>query len=362
MDNVETVVIGAGVVGLAVAAKLAQSGHEVLVLEQHDLIGSETSSRNSEVIHAGIYYPQDSRKAHLCVRGKHLLYEYCEEHHVPYRQCGKVIVASKSDQIQTVRAYIAKAIANGVSDLSWLSAEAVSELEPEVRTVGGVLSPSTGIIDSHAYMLSLQGLLEGAGGLVAFNTRVEGLNKSGHGIEVATRDFVVSCQNLINAAGLYAPGLANQLVRSPDAYYAIGHYYSYSGKQPFSRLVYPTAEPGGLGVHVTLDLAGQVKFGPDVRWIENINYDFDESHFDSFVQAISAYYPAVDPARLHPGYTGIRPKIAPAGVGFTDFEIMGAAAHGIPGLVNLLGIESPGLTASLAIAEQVAHELGLSIV
>ncbi|NKB97983.1 MAG: FAD-dependent oxidoreductase [Pseudomonadales bacterium] len=360
MDKVETIVIGAGVVGLAVAAKLAQSGQEVLVLEQHDLIGSETSSRNSEVIHAGIYYPQDSRKAVLCVRGKKLLYEHCQEFNVPHRQCGKIIVASRSHQIPTVQAYVDKASANGVPDLAWLSAEEVSEMEPEVRTVGGVLSPSTGIIDSHAYMLSLQGILEAAHGMIAFKTVVKELKKTSQGIEVETEDFTLSCDNLINAGGLYAPSLAHKMVDAPDAYYAIGHYYSYAGKQPFSRLVYPTAEPGGLGVHVTLDLAGQVKFGPDVRWIGEINYDFDESHFDNFVQAISAYYPAVDPARLHPGYTGIRPKIAPPEAGFIDFEISGPSTHGVGGLVNLLGIESPGLTASLAIAEQVAAELGIS--
>jgi L-2-hydroxyglutarate oxidase LhgO len=359
LDKVETVIVGAGVVGLAVAASLAACGQEVIVLEQHDLIGSETSSRNSEVIHAGIYYPEGSRKAKLCVLGKHLLYEHCQTYHVPHNQCGKLIVASKPEQVATVLSYIDKARANGVPDLAWLTAAEVKDLEPEVRAVGGVLSPSTGIIDSHAYMLSLQGNLEAYGGMIAFNTRVSNLSETGQGILVETENFALTCKHLINAAGLYAPDLAAKLVTGPKAYYAKGHYYGYSGTQPFSRLVYPVAEPGGLGVHVTLDLAGQVKFGPDVRWIDGIDYDFDESQFDDFVQSISAYYPALDAKRLRPDYTGIRPKIAPPEAGFTDFEIRGPNAHGVSGLVNLLGIESPGLTASLAIADEVRSELGI---
>lgn len=360
MERVEAIVIGAGVVGLAVAARLARSGIEVIVLEQHDLIGSETSARNSEVIHAGIYYPTGSLKAKLCVQGKHLLYEHCQEYHVPHQNCGKVIVASRAEQVETVRSYIAKAKENGVHDLRWLSEQEVNELEPEVRTVGGVLSPSTGIIDSHSYMVSLQGILEQHGGLVALNSKVSALEKSSSGLRIETDEMALECDYLINAAGLTAPDLGAQLTDGPSAYYAIGHYYSYSGKQPFSRLVYPVAEPGGLGVHVTLDLAGQVKFGPDVRWIDSIDYAFDESNFDAFVTAIQAYYPGLDPSRLMPDYTGIRPKIAPSSVAFADFEINGEEDHGVPGLVNLLGIESPGLTSSLAIAENVQSKLGLA--
>jgi len=359
MDKVDCVVVGAGVIGLAVAMRLAQSGLEVVVLEQHDCIGHEISSRNSEVIHAGIYYPANSRKAELCVDGKAKLYAYCDEFHVPYRQCGKLIVASQPDQVPTVREYIRKGAENGVTDLAWLSAEEIQALEPEVEAVGGVFSPSTGIIDSHAYMLSLQGRLERAGGMIALQTPVTHIERgsAGHrsGPIVHTRDFALRTSWFINCAGLHAPTLARGTPNAPQAYYAKGHYYSYTGAQPFSRLVYPTAQVGGLGVHVTLDLAGQVKFGPDVRWVDSIDYSFEEQYFNEFVDAISAYYPSLDVTRLHPSYTGIRPKIAPASHGFTDFRIDGPATHGVQGWVNLLGIESPGLTASLAIADDVSN-------
>ena len=352
MERVECIVLGAGVVGLAVAALLARRGLEVLVLEQHDCIGSETSSRNSEVIHAGIYYPADSVKARLCVRGKALLYDYCEHFDVPHARCGKIIVAAHLGQVATVKEYLRKGADNGVHDLQWLSAQQVNALEPEVRNVGGVFSPSTGIIDSHAFMLSLQGELEAAGGMVALQTRVTHLERHAPTI-VHTEDYAVATDWLINCAGLNAPSFAADVPGAPQAYYAKGHYYAYSGKQPFEHLIYPVAEEGGLGVHVTLDLAGQIKFGPDVRWIDAVDYSFDHSHFDEFVEAIRVYYPQVDPSRLHPSYTGIRPKIAPPGAGFSDFQIEGEAHHGVAGRINLLGIESPGLTASLAIAEEV---------
>ena len=361
-EQVDCVVIGAGVVGLAVAARLAEMGRDVVVLEQHDLIGSETSSRNSEVIHAGIYYPRDSLKAKLCVRGKRMLYQHCRDFGVPHQQCGKLIVAANEAQIDTVKGYIQKARENGVDDLHWLTQDEVQDMEPEVRSVGGVLSPSTGIIDSHSFMVSLQGQLERHGGVVAFNSRVLRLradaNGNTNGVLVETSDMTLSANCVINSAGLYAPELATHLVDGHRAYYAKGHYYAYSGAQPFSRLVYPVAEPGGLGVHVTLDMAGQVKFGPDVRWLDTIDYAFQNEHFDDFVAAISAYYPNLDATRLHPSYTGIRPKLAPAGGPFQDFVIAGPADHGVKGLVNLLGIESPGLTASLAIAEVVGDIVG----
>ena len=358
MDKVDCVVVGAGVVGLAVAAELAERGVGVVVLEQHELIGSETSSRNSEVIHAGIYYPQGSLKAQLCVEGKHRLYEYCEHYHVPHMRCGKIIVATSTDQADGVRAYIKKGQDNGVVDLTWLSADEISELEPEVVSVGGVLSPSTGVIDSHAYMLSLQGRLEQHDGWLALNTQVLQVSSHGGLTEVVTAEMTLHCDWLINCAGLHAPQLARDMHSPqydvPSAHYAKGHYYAYSGAQPFSRLVYPMAVAGGLGVHVTLDLAGQVKFGPDVQWLDAIDYSFDESRFDSFVEAIRHYYPGLQPDRLHPGYTGIRPKLAPGGAEFVDFRIDAPAQHGVPGRINLLGIESPGLTASLAIASRVA--------
>ena len=356
MERVECVVLGAGVVGLAVGAALAEAGFEVIVIEQHDCIGSETSSRNSEVIHAGIYYPAGSAKAQLCVRGKQMLYEHCQTYAVPHRRCGKIIVAADASQVATVQGYIDKARANGVNDLAWLDAAEVHELEPEVRSVGGVLSPSTGIIDSHAYMLSLQGILEQAGGVLALQTPVRAVERHSPTV-VHTDGFSLQADWFVNCAGLHAPGFTAAAENAPKPYYAKGHYYAYSGKQPFSRLVYPVAQEGGLGVHVTLDLAGQIKFGPDVCWIDDIDYSFDESSFADFLAAIQHYFPAVDPARLHPSYTGIRPKIAPAGTGFQDFRIEGPAHHGVPGRVDLLAIESPGLTASLAIAQEVVSNI-----
>ena len=360
MDQVDCVVIGAGVVGLAVAQGLARAGREVIVLEQHDLIGSETSSRNSEVIHAGIYYPSGSLKARLCVRGRARLYEFCEAYGVPHQRCGKVIVASNHDQIDTIKGYVAQAETNGVDDLRWLDAAQVGELEPQVDAVAGVLSPSTGIIDSHAFMVALQGALESAGGVVAFNTKVESCQVAGKQIEIHTESYSLRSKLMINCAGLSAPTIERALGGEHQTYYAKGHYYAYAGKPPFTHLVYPVAEAGGLGVHVTLDMAGQVKFGPDVRWIDQLDYSFDESHFDDFVQAIKAYYPALQAQALYPSYTGIRPKLQPAGTGFQDFVIAGPSYHGQAGVVHLLGIESPGLTSALAIADHVTAALGHS--
>jgi L-2-hydroxyglutarate oxidase LhgO len=356
-EHIQTVVIGAGVVGLAITRKLAMSGREVILLESEDAIGTATSSRNSEVIHAGIYYPENSLKAALCVRGREMLYAHCQQFAVPHKQCGKVIVAAHESQRDIVAGYQAQARRNGVDDLYWISQDELSELEPEVVGVGGVVSPSTGIVDSHAYMLSLQGIIEKHGGLVALNTKVlsiqSGGQLAGQKSIVRTEDLDIAGQWVINCAGLWAPQLAADTPGGPTAYYAKGHYYSYSGAQPFSRLVYPTAEAGGLGVHVTLDLAGQVKFGPDVRWIDDVDYSFDESHKQDFVAAIQAYFPNLDPERLHPSYTGIRPKISGPGIAAADFMLHTPVQHGIAGRINLLGIESPGLTASLAIAEQV---------
>ncbi|MEL0048486.1 MAG: NAD(P)/FAD-dependent oxidoreductase [Gammaproteobacteria bacterium] len=357
-DVVDCIVVGAGVVGLAVAARLAAEGVEVVVLERHGLIGSETSSRNSEVIHAGIYYPTGSAKARLCVRGKQLLYEHCAKYAVPFRRCGKVIVATSEAQRPVVDGYIEQARRNGVTDLSWIDRGQLHELEPEVLGVGAALSPSTGIIDSHAYMLSLQGMLEANGGLLALNSPVTQI-EAGPTLMVHTPQMSLGARWVINAGGLSAPELAANVPGAPQAYYAIGHYYTYSGAQPFGRLVYPTAQDGGLGVHVTLDLGGQVKFGPDVRWIDSVDYTFDDSRRPEFVEAIKAYYPGLDEERLQPGYTGVRPKIAPAGVA-ADFVIQTPADHGVAGRINLLGIESPGLTSSLAIAEAVSEITGYS--
>lgn len=354
-ELVDVVVVGAGVVGLAVARQLALAGREVLVLERHSSFGEETSSRNSEVIHAGIYYPKNSLKAWACVRGKALLYEYCASHGVEHARCGKLIVACDADQADVLLSYEQAAAANGVSDLQRLDQAECLALEPQVLACSGLLSPSTGIIDSHAFMLSLLGDFEAAGGLAVFRTTVTEVASVADGVELRAGEMALRANWIINAAGLEAVALARQLTpQVPTAHLAIGHYYSYTGSAPFSRLVYPVAEPGGLGVHVTLDLGGAVKFGPDVRWLEELDYAFDDSQRGSFVEAIQRYFPALEPDRLQPAYTGMRPKISGPGEPGADFRIDGPAEHGVAGVVNMLGIESPGLTASLALAEKVA--------
>jgi len=356
--NAEVVVIGAGVVGLAVAQALAQAGREVLVLERNLLIGAETSSRNSEVIHAGIYYPTGSVKAALCVRGKELLYQHCANYQVPHKNCGKLIVATNHEQFDILRNYQQQAHNNGVGELRWVEQAELQVLEPSVEALAAVHSPTTGIIDSHQYMLSLQGILEEHGGMIAFDTEVTQVTPSAAGrgasqerLLLATSQGDIACKWLINSAGLWAPPLAAQNdSQSPAARYAIGHYYSYAAA-PFNQLVYPVAEAGGLGVHVTLDLSGQARFGPDVRWLTSVDYEFDDSRRDEFVAAIRRYFPTLDESKLQPGYTGIRPKLALGTNQSDDFVIRSANEHGVAGLINLLGIESPGLTASLAIAE-----------
>lgn len=359
-EPADVVVIGAGVVGLACARALARAGREVLVLERHDRIGSETSSRNSEVIHAGIYYPTGSLKARLCVAGKQLLYAYCEAAGIAHRRCGKLIVATDAAQVPVLRAYQAQALGNGAGALQWLDRAGVVALEPAVDAVAGVFSPTTGIVDSHGLMLALQADLEAAGGVVVCNTAVVRLARRPGGIAVSTDTLELDAAWVVNCAGLGAPGMARQLVADvPIGRYARGRYYAYQGPAPFDRLVYPVAEPGGLGIHVTLDLAGQVRFGPDVEWIDAVDYTFDDSRRADFVAAIARYFPAVDPARVVPAYTGIRPKLAGPDAPAADFRIDGPAEHGVPGLVNLLGIESPGLTASLAIAQYVETLPGL---
>jgi L-2-hydroxyglutarate oxidase LhgO len=354
-EPADVVVIGAGVVGLACARELAQRGRDVVVLERHPHIGSETSSRNSEVIHAGIYYPPGSRKARLCVAGKALLYAYCESAGVEFRRCGKLIVATEDAHLAILRDYQATARRNGAGELAWLAQHEVEALEPAVCAIAGVLSPTTGIIDSHGYMLALQADLEAAGGVVACGTTVRALARHPDGLNVATDDVELTARWVINSAGLAAPAVASWLVDdAPRAWFARGRYYGYSGRAPFSRLVYPVAEAGGLGVHVTLDLAGQIRFGPDVEWIDDVDYAFDDGRRADFHAAIARYFPAVQLDRLTPGYTGIRPKISGPRDPAADFRIDGPSDHGVAGLVNLLGIESPGLTASLAIAREVA--------
>ncbi|MDA1331618.1 MAG: NAD(P)/FAD-dependent oxidoreductase [Proteobacteria bacterium] len=361
MDRIECVVIGAGVIGLSIARALALEGKEVLIIEAEDTFGMHTSSRNSEVIHAGIYYPKDSLKATLCVSGKKLLYEYCELRDIPFKRIGKLIVATDDSEIETVKQYISKAAENGVNDLTWLNQKEALELEPEIRCVGAVFSPSTGIIDSHAYMLSLLGDAENAGGIVAYHTSIESIASDKHGFILKTggsNAHEIHTKLLINAAGLRACDVANSMTGLdktlvPISYYAKAHYYSLSMRSPFKHLIYPIARKHGLGVHVTVDMGGNARFGPDIDWIPNIDYTFDNSREALFYDAIRRYWPTANQKQLQPGYTGIRPKISGPGEPAADFMIQSEKDHGLRGLVNLFGIESPGLTSSLAIAELV---------
>ncbi len=355
----DAVVIGAGVVGLAVARALALAGHETVVLERHDQIGSETSARNSEVIHAGIYYPPGSAKARLCVRGKQLTYDYLATRQLPHRRTGKLIVATDITDEAALDGIVEQALNNDVTDIERLSQAAVRKLEPDVRAVSALLSPSTGIIDSHQFMLSLQADVEAAGGVLALASEVSGGEVSGsgrHRVEVNAADEL-SCSLLVNCSGLRAADTWNKLgagAGCPPQHYAVGHYYAYPGRHSFSHLIYPTPVAGGLGIHATLDMAGQVRFGPDVRWLDRPIYDFDDSRRGEFAQAIERYFPGLDRQRLAPAYTGVRPKISGPGESAADFLILAEDEHGWPGFVSLHGIESPGLTSALAIAEQVA--------
>ncbi|HEX9449725.1 MAG TPA: NAD(P)/FAD-dependent oxidoreductase [Dongiaceae bacterium] len=365
MDEVETIVIGGGVVGLAIARHLARTGQEVLVLERAAIIGSETSSRNSEVIHAGIYYPTGSLKARLCVAGRDMLYDYCTEHGIAHRRLGKLIVASDPAQEDALAAIAAQAQANGVADLRQLTAADIAALEPALRATSGLLSPSTGIIDSHALMLSLQGEAEAAGAVFAFHAPVTGCQLVETGFQIAVggdAPLQLRSRRLINAAGHGAWDIARQFTGYPAALapaqgWAKGSYFRLRGRSPFAHLVYPVPEPGGLGIHLTLDLAGAARFGPDVEWISHIDYQIDPQRARLFYPAIRRYWPALSDGALEPAYTGIRPKLGDATSASADFRIDGPKQHGIAGLVQLFGIESPGLTASLAIAEMVAMQL-----
>lgn len=366
MTDIECIVIGAGVVGLACAAAIARTGREVLVLEAEDTIGTHTSSRNSEVIHAGIYYAPGSLKARLCVRGKAQLYAYARERGIAFRNTGKLIVACSDEQVERLADIRANAEASGVADLAFLTRGEARRLEPSVQCDAALFSPSTGIIDSHALMLALEGDLAAEGGMVVLHTRVESCAVAEGALLVETGGpdaMRLRTRFLVNCAGLSAPEVARSIrgldpAFVPQAHYAIGHYYRLSGRAPCSHLVYPVPEPGGLGIHLTLDLGGQAKFGPDVRWIDRIDYGFDDSRAAAFLAAIRTYLPDLDETRLAPDYTGIRPKIVGPGEAAADFRIDGPEVHGVRGLVNLFGIESPGLTASLAIGDHVAGMLG----
>ncbi|MBB6467762.1 L-2-hydroxyglutarate oxidase LhgO [Aminobacter lissarensis] len=368
METVDCIIAGAGVIGLAVARDLSRLGMETIVLEAADAIGTETSSRNSEVIHAGIYYPQDSLKAELCVTGRDRLYAYAAERNIPHKRCGKLIVATLAEQVPTLKGIIDKARANGVDDLVLLDAAAAQALEPSLACHAAVLSPSTGIIDSHALMLSLLGEAEAHGAFLGLNTEIlSGRIEAGRFV-LQTRDtssdtnYEIAARHFVNAAGLGANALAasfagidRQFV--PKLLMARGNYFSVTGKPAFSRLIYPVPEPGGLGVHLTLDLNGGMRFGPDVEWIETKDYRVDPRRANHFYGEIRRYWPGLADDSLSPTYSGIRPKLAGPGEPAADFVIQGPDVHGVAGLVNLFGIESPGLTSSLAIAELVTEKL-----
>ncbi len=363
MERVDCVVIGAGIVGLAVARAFALAGREVVILEEASAIGTETSSRNSEVIHAGIYYAPGSLKAALCVEGKTRLYSYCEERGVPHRRCGKLIVATEEEQIPALKKIQAQAAANGVHDLRLLTADEAKAMEPALRCVAALHSPSTGIVDSHALMLAYLGEAEDHGAMHALLSPVMGGEVEANGIALnvgGAEPMRIHAHTVINSAGLMAQRFAKSLRGFPQelvppCYYAKGNYYSLATRPPFTRLIYPVPEAAGLGVHLTLDLAGQARFGPDVEWIDEIDYDVDLSRADGFYRAIRDYWPGLKDGQLAPGYAGVRPKLAGPDAPANDFMIQGPAEHGIPGLVNLFGIESPGLTASIALAAHVVR-------
>src|SRR5271165_1321662 len=365
MESVDCIVVGAGVVGIACARALAQAGREVIVLERAGAIGTETSSRNSEVIHAGIYYPAGSLMARLSVQGRRQLYAYCRERGVAHRNCGKLIAATNAEEEALLPGILARAEANGVEGMRLIDAAHAKEMEPNLFCTAALVSPTTGIVDSHGFMLALQGDAEAAGAAFVFHSPVTGGRATGDGIELdvgGADPITLSCRTLVNSAGLHAPALARSIAGMPAGavpreYWAKGNYFTLTGRSPFSRLIYPVPVAGGLGVHLTVDLGGQARFGPDVEWIEAIDYTVDPHRADVFYEAVRRYWPGLPDGALQPGYAGVRPKIVPPGVAKQDFVIQGPREHGVAGLVNLFGIESPGLTASMAIADAVGERV-----
>ena len=361
-ETVDCVVIGAGVVGLAVARALALAGREVIVVEAAEGIGTETSSRNSEVIHAGIYYPKGSLMARTCVAGRRLLYAYCAEHGVPHRNCGKLIVATNDAESDKLAEIKGRAEANGVEGMRLLSAAEATAMEPNLALHRGAAvarAPASSTATPTCWRCRATPKSRGA--MLAFHSPVKQGRVVDGGIEIevgGTEPMNLRCRLVVNSAGLHAPALAQKIAgmpsdRVPPAYYAKGNYFTLAGRSPFSRLIYPVPVPGGLGVHITVDMGGQAKFGPDVEWIDGIDYTVDPHRADKFYAAVRRYWPALKDGALQPGYAGIRPKIVPPGAPAQDFTVQGPAEHGVPGLINLFGIESPGLTSSLALAEQV---------
>jgi L-2-hydroxyglutarate oxidase LhgO len=361
----QVLVVGAGVVGLAVARRLAVAGHDVIVAEAADTVGSGVSSRNSEVIHAGMYYPTDSLRARHCTRGRRMLYEFCAAHGVPHRKCGKLIVATSDAELKKVETVHRQGLANGVEGLELIGGNAARAREPELSCVGALVSPETGIVDGHRFMLALQGELEDCGGAIAFETPVERIERMPQGWRVhfgGAEPGRIDVDAVVNAAGLSAQALARRVdgyppSRVPRLVLAKGNYFGYRGRPAFSRLIYPTPVDGGLGIHVTLDLAGRMRFGPDVEWIERENYDVDPRRAASFYARIRSYWPGLPDGTLVPDYSGIRPKLSGPGEPAVDFVMDTPREHGLPGLVQFFGIESPGLTAALSLAEAAADHL-----
>lgn len=364
MDEVGAIVVGAGVVGLAIARALALAGHEVMILERERQFGTITSSRNSGVIHAGLYYPDGSLKAELCVEGRQRLYDFCETHGVPHRRCGKIIVAADDSEFSALDEVLARGRAAGVDDLVRLSAADVRKIEPELVCAGAIHSPSTGIVDQHGLMLALLGEAEANGATLACEAAVETVTHSGGRWIVRVGDTQLAARVLVNAAGLGAQALAATIegldpMLVPPLHLGKGCYFSYSGRVPFTHLIYPVPGPASLGTHFTLDLGGQARFGPDIHWVDEIDYSVDPALKSEFLAAARRIWPEVDEHRLQPAYAGVRPKLAGPGMAAADFVLQGQADHGLSGLVNLFGIDSPGLTASLAIAERVAAMIGV---
>lgn len=366
-DIVDFLIIGAGVIGLAIARRLARSGQSVVIIDSGDIIGGETSSRNSEVIHAGIYYPTGSLKAKLCVSGRQALYRYCRQQNVPHKQCGKLLVATNDEQHASLKQLFEKALANGIEDLQILSVSAAQSMEPNLSCVAALLSPSTGIIDSYQLMQTYLNDAEKAGAILSLKTPVvRGLHKSDYWlVDLGGHEpSDIRAKTVINAAGLQASQVARLLGLAPDhvptTHFAKGNYFTLkNGASLFSHLIYPIPEPGSLGIHVTLDLAGTIRFGPDLEWVEKIDYSVDTKRAEHFYPAIRKYYPALSDGTLTPAYSGIRPKLSRDPRVDSDFLIETETDHGAPGLICLYGIESPGLTASLAIAERIASGLGI---
>ena len=378
MEQVDCVVIGAGVVGLAVAREMALQGRETILLERESAFGTVSSARNSEVIHAGIYYPKDSLKAKLCVEGNRLLYEYCRSHQVANRPYGKLIVAADKTQIDSLQAIFYKAQNNGVPEIKMISESEAKVLEPNLQCSAAILSSTTGIVDSHGYMLSLLGGFEDAGGMTAYQSplisaKPTGQNAvGGYELEIGGTDGMkIHTSLLINCAGMSAPAVAQkieglQAEQIPKAYFAKGNYFSLSGKSPFTHLIYPIPEPGGLGVHLTLDMGGQAKFGPDVEWLdieaeEQIDYTVNPKRSEGFYEAVRRYWPGLKDGALQPDYSGVRAKIVPPNSPGGDFCFNGPLDHGLQGLYNLYGFESPGLTSSLAIAKHLERQIKNSL-